>query len=595
MVDSVHQHLYVTGGKNVATLKVTNLAGAAQATVPGLAGATGLALSADAATLYVALASGDAIAAVDTATLTVADTYPTGATSCPTNLALDGTALYFGYGCSTWSGAIGKLALDGTRTVTKGLATSLYAAPVVVAGGGRLVASERGISSATIRLFDTSGGGLTPVITRSDSSVCGSLNDLRLTPDAGRVLVACGSPYRHTALSTVDLANAFVYTSVAYPTAVAVAPDGTKIVAGSDGYYDPDIFVSKADGTALRTYDFPTQDHLVAGGLRATSDGTVYAVTKTFSPEAYTLHVLPGATLLPNTFTLSAPGSAARGARVTLTGTLSAGSGKTVTVTKRDLTGTHTLPAVTTTDAGAFTVSDTPAVGGSNTYTLSFAGDSVYTAASKAATVSVSRAATALSVTTNATSYAYGAKATVTARLGRTYDSRKVCFTATPAQGARVSIRCATANDAGVATATWTMTRRTTFTATFAGDQRYAPVTATRAVSGAVKLEQVMDGYYKTVDGYRLYRTSVRPVLVVRVSPNRAGACVSYSLQAYRDGKWRNLDATGCHHLDGDSLNAVQLGGSRPTGVKYRMRAKFVGDSVNTGVTGKWQKFRFTK
>jgi hypothetical protein len=591
VADPVHGHVFVTEGAKASSMRVLDADGALAGTIPGLAGATGLALSADASTVYVALAGGDAIAAVDTSTFAIARTYPTGAGTCPTYPAVTGDVLYFGYGCSAPNGMIGALDLTG-GTVATGVATGFYNAPRVVAGPGVVIAAEPGQSRIT--RFDADGATLTQTAVRDEIGVCDNLGDLEITPDFSRVLIACGGTYHHTALSADTLGNAAVYTSSAYPTAITTSADGSVVVAGADGAFGTDIFVSTADGTALRTYDLPDGEHLADAGLAMGAGSAVYAVTST-SAGAYAVHVLADATKQATTISLTAPSTAARGGAVTVTGILAAGAGRQLTVTRTDLTGTHPLAAVTTTDGGAFTVADTVTAGGTSTYTVGFAGDDTYAAATATASVTVARTATAVAVSTDKAGYPYGGRATITAKVSRFHDGRSVCFYATPAGGARVQIKCATANTAGVATATYAATRRTTFTASYAGDQWYAPASGSRTVTAAAHVDEALTGSYKSSGGYRLYHRAVNPNLIAGVSPNRAGACVKITAQAYVQGKWRTVATAACLRLNRDSLAAAVLKGSHPVKVAYRMRASFVGDATNTGSDGAWLKVKFTK
>ncbi|GAA2116902.1 hypothetical protein [Actinomadura alba] len=63
-----------------------------------------------------------------------------------------------------------------------------------------------------------------------------------MTPDAGRVVVACGSPYYHQAFRTADLSDDGRYTTGTYPNAVAIASDGV-IAAGSDSSTSSDVYL----------------------------------------------------------------------------------------------------------------------------------------------------------------------------------------------------------------------------------------------------------------------------------------------------------------------------------------------------------------
>ncbi|BFU46579.1 hypothetical protein [Krasilnikovia sp. MM14-A1004] len=297
----------------------------------------------------------------------------------------------------------------------------------------------------------------------------------------------------------------------------------------------------------------------------------------------------------PSTITANGPGSVARNGSVTLTGTFTGGVGLQLHVSKHDLAGNHALPDVTTLGAGVFTVMDIATVGGTNTYTISFDGDANFAATSTTATVTVSRAATALSLSTNAANYKYGATATITAKLGKTHDSRRVCLYATPADASRTLIRCVTANSSGVATATWRMTRRTSFRAVFAGDQWYAPAGVSRTATAGVRLEEVMAYYYKTSHGYKVFRSKVDPLFGARVTPDKTGGCLTFTLQRYRNGKWRTAGTLTCARVQDESVAAAWIRGTHPVGSKWRTRAKFAGDSLNTSTTGPWLKYRYTR
>ncbi|GAB1645460.1 Ig-like domain-containing protein [Krasilnikovia sp. MM14-A1259] len=298
----------------------------------------------------------------------------------------------------------------------------------------------------------------------------------------------------------------------------------------------------------------------------------------------------------PSTITVSGPSTVARNTGLTLTGTFSGGAGMTLNATKSDSAGQHALPAVTTGGGGAFTLTDVPSIGGTNTYTISFAGDVTNASTSADILVEVSRAASRLTLSTDATNYRYGATARLTAKLGTTHDNRRVCLYATPISDSRQPVRCATANSAGVVTATWRMTRRTTFRAVYDGDQWYAPVTATRTATAGARIEQALAYSYKTSGGYKVYRSKVDPLYGARVSPDHSGGCLAITLQRYRGGKWRHVAFVSCAPLNENSITAGWLRGKpHPVGSKWRVRAKFAGDSVNSATTGSWQRYRFTR
>lgn len=301
-----------------------------------------------------------------------------------------------------------------------------------------------------------------------------------------------------------------------------------------------------------------------------------------------------------STLTLSAPASGAREAAVTISGTLSyagetVSSAQTLQASKQDLAGTHALPDITTSTSGDFSFSDTPTVGGPNVYTVSFAGDATHAATTQQVTVEISRTSTEISVALNARTYRYRGRATVTAHLGVTHDGRRVCIDAQMSGYATTTVTCATVNDAGNLVATYTMSRRTVFTARFDGDEWYAPASASRTAYSQVSIRSSLYRSYRRSGQYRLYHRKVNPVIGVTVAPNRRGACVSYVAQFNYRSAWRNLTTSPCAPVDSRSQAGATLSGVNMVGARFRLQAVFHGDSVNAATTGPWLYLKFTK
>ncbi|WP_327122092.1 hypothetical protein OG206_32185 [Streptomyces sp. NBC_01341] len=299
--------------------------------------------------------------------------------------------------------------------------------------------------------------------------------------------------------------------------------------------------------------------------------------------------------------TLKAPTTATRGAALSFGAVLGDGpydSGETVTVTRTD--AAHTTTPVTWTAPvaadGTIIVKDTPSTGGANTYTVSYAADTNHRAASASAIVQVSRATTSLSVAANASTYAYGATATVTAHLGTTYNGRTASLYATPAGGKKTLVKTGTVDSKGNLTATYKLANNTTFTASYAGDYRYAPASATRAVSDQVKVAQALSGYYTTTTysgtTYRVYHHTVQPTVTTTVSPNKSRQCVHFQVQQYYSSAWHTLSTSGCFTLDSKSAVAAQLSLSHAVNQKFRVRSEYVHsskDTTNVSTWGGWQ------
>ncbi|MCM0674104.1 hypothetical protein NCC78_05225 [Micromonospora phytophila] len=498
VVDSAHGQLFFSPGLNRSDVRVTDLSGGLRTTIRNLPDASGMALSTDGSTLYVALPRAGAIAAIATTTLTETHRYSLGSSTCPTWLTPAGGKLYFGYGCTFGKGKLGSLDLrGGTPAVALDLPLDdTFAEPPLLGSSpgdpDLLLVVDRSTASSSTSgtpiLYDVSSG--TPSkVAALPWDTCTGLNDAALTPDASKVILACDflgdrsvAATRHAAFSTTDLSAAGGYPSGVWPKAVTTAPNGSFVVVGSTST----IYVERPDGTLVHRYDLPQGSYLERQGLAVSADSrTVYAVAADQN-GGRRLHLLTDFAKAASSLTLSAPPTSARAAKLTVSGQLTipgATMPRTLRVVKNDLAGTQPLPDVTTTATGAFSFSDTPPVGGPNTYTVTLPGDAAHLGSSRSITVEVSRAYTAMRVTTNASIYGYGRSAMVTAQLGTTYNSRRVCLYALPFGAARTTLKCGTVDSSGKLTVSYPMYRRTMFIASFAGDHRYAPARAFRTAN----------------------------------------------------------------------------------------------------------------
>ncbi|MGW2961252.1 hypothetical protein ACWDGI_22665 [Streptomyces sp. NPDC001220] len=321
------------------------------------------------------------------------------------------------------------------------------------------------------------------------------------------------------------------------------------------------------------------------------------------STAAYPMTVpyqLPPAT---PTLALTAPAKSNRAASLTVTGQLTAAPyalGETVHVTRTDRVHPAgvALPDAALAANGTLRFTDIPQEAGADTYTVTYPGDSTHEPASASATVQVSRTPTALSLTTNAASFGYGAKARLTAHLGKTYDDRTVSLYAQPYGGSRTRVRTAEADSHGNLTATYQVTRRTVFTAEFKGDDHYAPATATKTVTSRAKVAESLTGSYTTTHYgtvlYRVYHHTAKAKLAVTVTPAKPAQCVRFQIQRYQDGAWHTESTSACHSLTSKSTTDLSTALTRSTGGRFRIRAEYVPtakDSGNLSTWGAWQYF----
>ncbi|QXE35732.1 lactonase family protein [Streptomyces sp. GMY02] len=610
VVDGVHKKVFIsdpTSGKIVAT----DYTGTVLGTVTGLPGVDGLALSPDSGQLYAAVTGDDRIVSVDTGTYKAAS-YALDGADAPADLEVVDGRIWFGYGAN-----LGSLDISGTEPVVKlhqrsdvdSDGTLLLGADP--AAPGVLVAGD----GSQLAVFDVSAEGAT---LRTKGRMDSSVKQLDLTPDGTKVLTSwdsSGNGYALGAYSATDLTQAATRLPIgAYPNAVAIAADGT-IAGGSDSSYDPDVHIFKPGSTKpVRQYDFPNTgntsgaDLLAPGALAWAPDGSrVFAVSSN-SLGTYSLRVLTDPAKSLPTLTVTAPASATRAKALTVKGKLTASvplpAGTPLTVTRTDLDspsgkslGTKTLGT-----GGAFSFTDTPPAGGKVTYKVSYAGSATHAAASGSASVNVSRATPALTLTRNLNVFLYGQDPKFLAHLGTTYKNRTVEIWADPygADKPKKLLKRGTVNSNGDISAILDMTRDTVVTAVFTGDARYAPRTVKSTVYTKVNVSTTISRHYKTgkigSTTYYYFHKKTNPLFnsAMTYYPGRSQR---FAMEVYYAGKWHRIGEE-YFRLGTDGRSLVELVGGRETGVRARMVSSYIdttsGDNVNYTTHGAWKYFIFT-
>ncbi|MFJ1974576.1 YncE family protein [Streptomyces sp. NPDC087903] len=610
VVDGAHRRVYLsdpTGGKIV----VTDYAGVVKATLTGLPGVTGLALSADSGQVYAAVKGSDRIVSVETQTYTQTASYELGA-DAPSDLEVVDGRVWFGYGSN-----LGSLDLSAAEPVVhldQKADAGFFTGPMLLgsdlAAPGVLVAGSGG----TLAVYDVSADG---AVLRVKGSMDTSVKQLDLTPDGGQVITSwdgTGNGYGLPAYSTTDLTEVASYPIDAYPNAVAVAPDGS-VAGGSFSWYEPDVHIHRpGDLTSVREYDFPNTgdssgaDTLVDGALAWAPDaGRVFAVSVN-TAGTYTLRAMTDPTKELPTLKVSAPATSARAKKLTVTGkltskvALAAGTGLTVTRTDIESPNGKALPAATTKADGSFSFTDTPPAGGKVTYKVSYAGDATHATAAGSDSVQVSRKATALSLTNNGKLYSYGKDVSFTAHLGTTYKNRTVEIYADPfgTDKPKKLLKKARVNSHGNLSATVDMTRDTTVTAVFAGDARYAGKTTKSTAYARAKISTSVSKHYRTgrigSTKYYYFRKNTDPVFTTTMN-YYAGRKQRFELEVYYQGRWYD-SGSEYFALGTSGKSAVRLEAPGESGIRARMRSSYIngssGDTVNSTTYGPWKYMAFT-
>ncbi|MEE4544792.1 hypothetical protein V2S66_22840 [Streptomyces sp. V4-01] len=403
VVDGVHRHLLISDPQS-SKIVVTDYSGTVVGQVTGEPGAQGLALSPDSGTLFAALHSGDAIAAIDTATLTESARYATGAGTDPAHLAMVGSTLWFGYG-DGGAGRIGSLDLSAAEphvTLDPSTGYQFYAAPVLASSPsapGVLVAADADSSPPTVTVYDVSSGTAVTKVSVHDPgsspSGTGDISDMAITPDGKELVTASGAPYFLQVFKLADLSADGTYPTGPYPDAVAIAPDGT-VAAGVDASYDDDVYTF-AQGQGTPEHGYELGQLLLPAGLAWDPSGTaLFALTADGYGGPISLQVI-GAPDSPSTVTITAPATARKGHALTLKGRLtsqlpvSAGSRVTLTRTDSANPGGTVVTTVPVNAAGAWKAADIPLVRGTAVYRIDYAGDATHGAASATVAVTITK------------------------------------------------------------------------------------------------------------------------------------------------------------------------------------------------------------
>ncbi|MER6269049.1 choice-of-anchor D domain-containing protein [Streptomyces sp900105755] len=369
-------------------------------------------------------------------------------------------------------------------------------------------------------------------------------------------------------------------------------PAGQTVHVTRNGTTLPDV-TTAADGSFTFT-DTPSAEGTYTYAAGYAGDDTHEAASTTSLVQV---------SKLATSTTLTAPATATRAKTLTVSGTISGSpfaTGGVVTVTKTDLahpSGTALANAKVAAN-GSFTFTDTPQIGGANTYKVTYAGDTSHKPSTRSATVQVSRASTSLTITSDHSTYTYGQTAKVTTHLGATYDKRTVSVYAKPYGGSSVLVRSGTVDSHGNLTASYKLTRNTTFSAVFAGDYRYAPKTVARSVQTHVRVSEKLSGYYTNTHYgstlYRVYHHTAKEQLDVTVTPGKAGQCLKFRVQRYYSGAWHTQTTTPCSALSSTSAGRHKMSLTKSVNYRYRIAAEYVHsskDTTNLSTWGAWQYF----
>jgi hypothetical protein len=248
-VDPVNHHVFVSGGAGNTSVVVLDFDGNIVKTITGESGASGLAINTATHTLYVALHDVGQLALIDTNTLTETSRVSTGSDTDPFELAIAG----------------GKLWITGDDTMTAnldgtGLTKSTTWGSLLIAAsrdGNLLAGANSGYSPASASVVDVATATPTPVSSAwNPGGDASNGQDISFDASGQNVLFASGAPYYVQSLGTQNLMHNGQYTTGAYPSDVAVSPNGGYVAGGTSNPYDPDVLIFRTgDETAIQSWN----------------------------------------------------------------------------------------------------------------------------------------------------------------------------------------------------------------------------------------------------------------------------------------------------------------------------------------------------
>jgi hypothetical protein len=301
-VDASHEHVFVSSPAANA-ISVLDFDGNLVATIGSEPGAGSMVVRGS--TLYVALTTGGAVDAIDTATYARVARYGTGTLVQPGHLVFAGGKLWTSTGpCGQWQTMLASIDLV-TGAVQTHPVPQMLSYCIGLADNpedsNTLVAWNLGLSPATTFRFDVSSGAPVEVVERRQEDQ-GNLKQIAVNPGGLTFVTASGAPYRIEEFRMADMAqDGIIYETGNYPNAVTTtgARNGL-LAAGRFAWYDNDIDVFAVGDPSRRlfSYDFGvTSNTLYDRGLAFSRDGTrLFAVSgdSYYGTVVFNVFHLPG-------------------------------------------------------------------------------------------------------------------------------------------------------------------------------------------------------------------------------------------------------------------------------------------------------------
>ena len=373
VVDEAHGQVFVSGGQGNTGVVVADLDGQILETIPGLAGAEGMMLSEDGATLYVALVDGQAIAAIDTATL-IARTFSAG-DNCPRHLAELVGYLYFTESCSGFdfrlmrfdplTGAIDPVTLVGEPDQVFREYGHIASHP---SQPGRLFLVDNeytgGRPGHAVSAFEVDGDTATRAATRV--MFVQHVYGLDFLADGSELIVVNGDGLTAVAPSDLSVVRD-TYPASEFGTSFAVSASGDYVASNRTDSVGGNSRIEIHDraGEYVRSYFFDATTYLGLNGVELAGN-RVYAVTW-HDDGTIRLHALTDVTTPAPLIRHGGVDGTFAGDPVHFDGTATLlgepFAGHELRVWRHGVDGWVALPSVVTAADGTFAIDDTPGKG----------------------------------------------------------------------------------------------------------------------------------------------------------------------------------------------------------------------------------------
>jgi DNA-binding beta-propeller fold protein YncE len=293
----------VTGGGRLFVsardrIVVTDTDGALIGYITDLSYVVGLTVTPDGTRVYAALRDSNEVIEIDASSLAITRRFDFAAYPCPYRLSLSGSVLWTGHGCGSGNGGVASFDLSAPAPQPVTALTGLASAPLLAAAGNTLVLGYSRVSPSKLMSYDVSTGS--PQL-RGEVDGLPYLSDLSITPDGSTALAAFPTRLEGWDTSSLTMIRQYGENASAQGSAVAVAvtPDGTKVVGGWTvrGVEVYDVT------TGVTTYakKSPTgwPNPMVDTGAITTAGDEVFSVLRTKGSTVLRLWRLEDATLSP--------------------------------------------------------------------------------------------------------------------------------------------------------------------------------------------------------------------------------------------------------------------------------------------------------